>query len=163
MNIKRHFGFTLVELMAVITIIIILAGTAVVSYFRFSQRQAAVNDARNFATELMKVQALARNLVYPPNCVGLKKYNLVADCFGERNTECTTMSASAVCGNGLFPIFENEEVLVKTFFTYDISVNFDPGTGNIETPGTYHLTNTNDPFTVDVTTDANGNIDVKEK
>lgn len=157
-------GFTLIELMVVITIILVLSGISVASYYRFSQRQAAVDDARNFATEMRKVQALAKNLVYPPGCAGLISYNLVADCFGINNESCKTMSAIARCRNGDIPFINGENVLSKAFFTYDVDVNFEAGTGRIDNFGTYDFSNSKDPaYTVVVTTDSNGNIDVKEK
>jgi len=49
----------------VITIIVILSGMSIAGYSRFTQRQAAMDDARNFVSEMRKVQSLAKNLVYP--------------------------------------------------------------------------------------------------
>jgi prepilin-type N-terminal cleavage/methylation domain-containing protein len=156
-------GFTLIELMVTITIIVILSGISVAGYYRFSQREAALDDARNFVTEMKKVQALAKNLVYPNDCTGLVNYNLVSDCFGKE--DCQTMTAYAVCNSQVLPIkvIDKEKVLSKAYFTYDINVDFQAGTGGISPFGTYLMTNTKDPYQVSVVTDSNGNIVVSEK
>ena len=161
-NTAHSKGFTLIELMVVITIIIILSGLSIAAYFRFSQRQASMNDARNFATELRKVQALAKNLVYPAGCLNLVGYRLVSDCSMSEN--CKTMSYTATCGNGDYPGATNEPILETAFFTHDVSVLFAAGTGNIDPSavGDYSLTNSSDPYKIVVRTDLNGNIDVKE-
>jgi len=39
---KKYRGFTLIELMIVITIIVILSGMSIAGYSRFTQRQAAM-------------------------------------------------------------------------------------------------------------------------
>lgn len=152
-------GFTLIELMVVITIIVILSGISIASYYRFSQQQSALNDARNLATEMKKIQAMARNLEYPPGCVGLNNYELKSDC--SFPATCQTMSASANCGGTLFPVFSGESVLSKGYFYTPIDIYFAAGSGDISPVGLYMVTNAGDPFQVGVTTDANGNIDVK--
>lgn len=164
MSNRKPNGFTLIELIVVIAIIILLSGVSLAAYFRFSQRQAALGDARNFSTELRKIQALAKNLVYPVSCSsGLVGYRLKSDC---KDLEtCKTMSAWAVCGAVEIPVIVNEPILTKAFFTYDVDISFAAGSGNINpgAVGTYDFSNANDPtYTVEVVTDINGNIDVKE-
>lgn len=155
-----HFGFTFVELMVVIAIILILSGMSLAAYFQFSQRQAAMNDARNFATMLRRVQAKANNLVYPAGCTGLISYNLVSDC---SDGTCQTMSASSVCTVGGGKIIDKEPVLSKIFFTFAVNIDFKAGSGNINPVRTYEFSTSNDPlYKIGVMTDINGNIDVKE-
>jgi prepilin-type N-terminal cleavage/methylation domain-containing protein len=160
---KRFDGFTLVELMVVITIIILMAGTAIAAYFRFSQRQAALNDGRNFSTMMRKVQALAKNLVYPSGCTELSGYTLEAD--GDVNCEsCQIVSAYANCLEGKIYVTTDEKVLSKAFFTNDISINFKAGTGSIDPYGTFVLSNNVDTSNqIVVVTDENGVINVEEQ
>lgn len=160
MRIIKHSGFTLIELIVVIAIIILMSGMSIAAYFRFSQRQAAMNDARNFATEMRKVQAMAKNLVYPAGCGSkLERYRLKADCAGEG---CVTMTTSAFCNGVEILVKANEEVLTKVFFTDTVDIYFGAGTGTISQVGEFPIQNSNDPYTVVVKTDANGNISTKE-
>ena len=161
--LRETYGFTLIELMVTITIIVILSGISVAGYYRFSQRQAAIDDARNFVTEMKKVQALARNLVYPDGCTGLIGYQLVSDCSGLET--CKTMTAYAVCTSPVLPvkIIDQEKVLASAYFTVDVNVNFAASSGKIDVPGTYAITNTKDPYQISVVTDSNGNIAVNDK
>lgn len=157
----NSFGFTLIELMVVTMIILTISGISFASYFKFSERQSINNDVRNFATEMRKVQALAKNFVYPAGCTGLIGYNLVSDCFGALN--CKSMTANAVCENGNFLVIQSEAVLNKSFFPLAVDVNFEVGSGNINPVRSYNFSNTSDPsYVVEVTTDVNGNIDVRE-
>jgi prepilin-type N-terminal cleavage/methylation domain-containing protein len=157
----KHRGFTLIELIVVMAVTIILSGMSLAAYYRFSQRQAAKNDARNVVTEMKKVQALAKNLVYPAGCDSeLSKYQLNADCWGLES--CKSMTILAFCDNVPFTVKANEVVLTKAFFTDEISIDFAAGTGTIIPTGSFPLTNTADGYTVVVTIDHIGNISTKE-
>lgn len=157
------FGFTLIELIVVIAITIILSGVGLAGYFQFSQRQAAMNDARNFSTMLRRVQAMAKNLVYPSGCIGLVRYNLISVGFGADNLASKQMSATAVCTNDTYSVISSEKVLEKTYFTADVDVDFDAGTGNISPTSAYIFSNSSEPtYVVTVTTDVNGNISIDD-
>lgn len=160
---NRDKGFTLVELMVVVTIIILMAGSSIAAYFRFSQRQAALNDGRNFSTMMRKIQALAKNLVYPASCSELSGYTLEAkggiDC-----ESCQVVSAYANCKEGKRYVVTDEKVLSKAFFTNDLSINFKAGSGSIDPYGTFVLSNNVDTANqIVVVTDENGVINVEEK
>lgn len=161
---KRN-GFTLIELVVVIAIIIILSTSAIVAYYRFTQRQAAMNDARSFSTMLRKVQSMAKNLVYPQNCTGLSGYRLFSDDYGFECETCQTMSAEAICSEGPIEVISDEKILKTAFFTYPVSINFTAGSGSInpEAVGTYILSNSVDfARQIVVTCDENGVISIAE-
>jgi len=160
---KQNNGFTLVELMVVITIIILMAGTSIAAYFRFSQRQAALNDGRNFSTMMRKIQAMARNLVYPEGCSELTGYTIEA-AGGASCESCQIVSAYANCKEGNIYVTTDEKVLTKAFFTSDLKINFKAGSGSIEPYGTFVLSNNVDTSNqIVVVTDGNGVINVEEK
>lgn len=167
MRSDNRRGFTLIELIIVVGIIILLAGTSIAAYFRFSQRQAALNDARNFSTKLREVQAMAKNLVYPANCSGLVGYRLVADDSGYTCETCQTVSAYAICSQGeiIVPEIDKEKVLTKAFFSDPVNIVFTAGSGavNQEAVGTYFLSNNVDfSNQVVVVVDKNGVISMDE-
>lgn len=156
-------GFTIIELMVVVTIIIVLSGISLAGYYRFSQRQSALNDARNFSTILRRVQAMAKNLVYPESCDSLIKYNLQSDESGWDCEDCQTVSAWAVCSNNSFNVIDKEKVMTKAFFTSDVSVDFEAGTGRINySQAVFPLTNSNDDYAIEVKVDENGVISARE-
>ena len=138
MRSRNDSGFTLIELIVVIAIIIILSGSVLATYFNFSQRQAVVNDARSFLTVLRQVQSMAKNLVYPPEvCTGLTAYRL------ESQQDEQSVTASAVCSENEYPVLEinNKTVLTKAFFQDQVDIRFMAGSGSInrEAVGTYYL------------------------
>jgi len=151
-------GFTLIELMVVIAIILILSGASLAAYFQFSQRQSALNDARNFVTMLRRVQAMAKNLVYPSGCSGLTSYRMYTSCSGIYDGSCQKVSASAVCGVGSEEVITDEKVFTDAFFSDGINVTFIAGSGNIASPVTFPLSNINN---VEVSADGNGNVIVR--
>lgn len=152
---RESGGFTLIELIVVIAIIIILSGVSLAAYFRFSQRQAMMNDARNFSTMLRRVQAMAKNLVYPSGCSGLSGYR-VYSCLN-----CQNVSAEAVCSSGDVTVIDDEQVLAKAVFSEAISVVFTAGSGGVTPAGVFSISNSSDDYTVVVKMDENGNISTK--
>ena len=152
-NINSHSGFTLIELMVSVTLIVILSGMSLSNYFQFSQRQAVLNDARNLVTELRKVQAMARNLVYPENCIGLQGYEMQS--VGDQS-----VSVTAVCSSGSFTVVSGEKILVEATLPDDMKLTYGAGSGTITPPATYVLTNSTNNYQVSVVTDGLGNISV---
>lgn len=163
MKRTKDTGFTLIELIVVIAIIILLSGVSLATYFRFSQRQAAMNDARNFATMLRRVQAMAKNLVYPTEaCTGLQGYRLKTSCPLYNVEECQIVRAYAVCNEGEREVIHDEKVLEKAFFSDEVSIMFQVGSGAILTQIEFPITNSADDYTVVVSTDTIGNVSIKE-
>jgi prepilin-type N-terminal cleavage/methylation domain-containing protein len=149
-------GFTLIELIVTVTIIIILSGISLSAYHQFTQREAAINDARNLSTMLHRVQSMSEYLVYPTGCTNLTGYHLESDC---SDGTCGTMSVWAQCDGGPILVVDSEKVLSETSFYEPVNVSFEAGSGNIESVEVYHVSNKYSPFyTVAVTVDAYGNV-----
>ena len=59
MYIKHAHGFTLIEIMVVVTVSMVLVGLGLAQYNEFRQKQELIRSAENFATELREVQKRA--------------------------------------------------------------------------------------------------------
>lgn len=89
-------GFTLVELLIVISIIGILSAVGLASYVNFSRNQLVAQAARKIAQDLRLAQSLASNNQKPESCPsillsytffidqGQKKYFIYANCGGDQ-------------------------------------------------------------------------------
>lgn len=162
MTKKRSFGFTLIELIVVVAIIILLSGASLAAYFQFSQRQSAMNDARNLATMLRRVQAMAKNMVYPADsCTGLKGYRLYSDC-DQYDDTCRFVSAGAVCNEGEKKVIDAERIFEKASFSEPITISFGVGSGAVSKQIEFPVRNIADAFTLVVIADTNGNVSIKE-
>lgn len=157
-------GITIIELLVSITIIILLSGISLAGYFRFNKRQTQINDARNFATVLRRVQAMAKNLVYPQDCATLIKYTLRSDAYGCVTETCQKVSSSAVCSNGNYSVITAEKVLTKAFFTNDTNIEFEAGTGKLVNAleVVFPIQYVGDTYKIEVKVDQNGIISTTE-
>lgn len=72
----QKLGFTLIELMIVVTITVIIAGFSFISVNDFTQNQGTTDDARTFISELRRVYSKATAVFYPPGCTGLTAYGV---------------------------------------------------------------------------------------
>lgn len=157
--IKKIFdGFTLIELVVVIAIIIIFSGMSLAAYFSFSKNQSAVNDARGFVTTLRQVQAMSKNLVYPPGCTGLVGYRVSDNCSGVYDEDCQSLNASALCDGGDFSIFSDKKVFGEAYFSNVIDVIFTVGSGAVTNSQIFPIAEINNMV---VNVDENGNIVTK--
>jgi type II secretory pathway pseudopilin PulG len=154
-------GFTLMELILVVAIIILLSGISLAAYFTFGERQGAQNDARNLTTMLRRVQGMATNLVYPAGCSELVGYRLYTNCSGYTEADgCKTVNVSAVCGvGGEISSIANNTVFTDAYFSGGVDVFFTAGTGEVPSPISFASLIGNMGNLV-ITIDANGLIDV---
>lgn len=164
---KKRFvpcrGITIIELLVSITIIILLSGLSLAGYYRFNRRQTQINDARNFVTILRRVQAMAKNLVYPDGCNRLIKYTLRSVAIDCETEECQKVSSSALCDNGSYPVINSEKILTKAFFTSDTIVEFEAGTGKYYgSEIVFSLKYDDESYTIEVKIDQNGIISTSE-
>ena len=84
-------AFTIIELIIVITIMIVLAGSALVSVMSFNQNQGTTDDAKTVLTEMRRVYAKATGVFYPNGCTNLTGYTVTIA------KDSTDMSVTANC------------------------------------------------------------------
>ncbi len=98
-------AFTLIELVIVITIMIVLAGAAIVNVTSFYQNQGTLDDSKSVVSELRSVYSKATSVFYPPGCDNLTSYTV------EMTTGGKDMVVTANCGS---PIKEIKLGVLKT-------------------------------------------------
>lgn len=148
-------GFTLIELIVVITIIVILSGMSLAAYFQFTQKQSAQNDVRSFETVLRRVQAMAKNLVYPSDCAsGLVGYRVFADCGRVYGEDCQRVSAVPLCPADGAKVIDSELIFTDAYFSGEVNITFLAGSGSVAEAVVFPILNINDLV---VSMDENGN------
>lgn len=118
-------GFTLIELMLVILIIVILSGGAFTAYLTFNKSQSTGNDARNFAAEIYRVRTLAASLQYPTGCSSLKGYNLQSNNI---NGELIGITLTVDC-DPVDVTNSPTQILTSSVFGQAFDITFLPGSG----------------------------------
>lgn len=147
-------GFTLIELIVTVTIIVIITISGLVSYFVFDSKQKTLNEARDFVSLLDKARSSALTLEYPADCTGLQSYR-VSEGLSEGY-----LKVEAICTNGTVEI-EEKKVFQATNPDISIDISFLAQTGFLEGGIEYSVTLTSrdtasvsrmvtvDPFIVD--------------
>lgn len=125
----RQTGFTLIELMMVMSIILILSGGALAAYLSFNKSQVVGNDARNFASEIARVRSLSANLDYPAGCDSLKGYEVKSSLI---DGELSGVTVTAKCSPAevIFPV---TQALFGSVFSAPFELVFLPGSGYLST------------------------------
>lgn len=119
---SANLGFTIIELMITVTIMLVLFGGSLSSYFTFSNSQAMDTDARLLTTELNRIKSLAANMSYPSGCSTLTGYRVQ----GLINT--ANLTVTALCGSG--NVSSSVTGLLKSsVFNAAFNITFLPGTG----------------------------------
>lgn len=100
-KISRNFGFTLLELVVVFSIIAILSTVGIASYVNYSKSQTLQQAYYNFFNTLTIARANAASQVKPTQCVSsssLDGYRVIV------NIVAKTYTLNAVCSSINFPI-----------------------------------------------------------
>ena len=90
-NLSAHNkGFTLIELVIVISIMLIIAGGAMVNVISFTQNQSTTDDAKLLITEFRRAYSKATGVYYPGACTNLTGYTITAAA----NSQTMTITAN---------------------------------------------------------------------
>ena len=117
--IKSKLGFSLIELVVVVGILLLLSGGGIVAFFDFNEKQQLINAGKELKEHLRTAQTLARIGETPEGCIKLNGYN-VSSSDGAEGKE---ISLKAVCSSG--DIERNNFVLpVTTTLSDDIDITF---------------------------------------
>ncbi len=122
-------GYTLIELLVTITIVVLLSGTSIAAYLSYNENRLLDSDARNLNSLLNKVRSKARFLEYPSGCTGLVNFTLSTDLDNEGERKILKYVANCTTGTSEFV---SEPVLKSSVFLADFSLVIAPQTGNLE-------------------------------
>ena len=133
---RVYSGFTLIELMITVTLLLVISGGSLSAYLSFNKSQTMESDAREVVAEINKVRSLAANLIYPTGCVSLSGYSIKSDA------AATGLIVTAVCASG--DVVTTAPGLLKSSlfaapFTVDVLV-FAAGSGYLASGTNYVIT-----------------------
>lgn len=97
----KESGFTLIELIVVISIMVLMLGTGVISYLQFNDRQALLAATEELTTVLRSAQTRARTGDRPEGCDRLLSYSVRVPAGS------SIVTLSAVCENDTYSRSEN--------------------------------------------------------
>lgn len=93
-SLIHQLGFTMIELLVVITIIMLLTGGGIAAYITFNDRQNLQNSAKLVQSYIRSAQTKARAGEKPVGCDRLNGYRIVL------TAASSNVVLSAVCANG---------------------------------------------------------------
>lgn len=122
---KVDRGFTLIEVMVTVVIIVVLTGGSISAYLNFNKSQSIDSDGRELMTAISRARALSANLVYPTGCTKLKGYSLKsADVSGIHSGVIVTAKCDPADIVGV-----TEKLLKSSYFLSPFDITFSPGSG----------------------------------
>jgi len=93
-KINKINGFSLIELMISITILMLIVGGGLASYITFNEKQQLSGAAKELQTYFRSAQSRARSGDVPPACGTLSGYNV------QMFQDDSTVTTRAVCSSG---------------------------------------------------------------
>lgn len=149
----RHFGeamgFTLIELMVTMTIIIVFSGASLVTFVNYRDIRSTRDEAEAVAERLRTIQIKATATEIPPGCVSVSNYIVTYSGAG--------LSAAASCpGVGSVGIPSLSLALVSSLFQNSGTITFDSRTVSaLAIPSTINICGNKKLFTITVSGSAN--------
>lgn len=148
-------GFTLIEMLVAITIMLLLFGIGIVSYLRFDSRQQLIQAGEELKSSLRIAQARARAGDRPPGCERLQAYELtfISDQAYEIRVLCDPEPASDIVRSQ--GVFKRGVRLAESPAN---SIAFRSLHGGVDNPQSYDLTLDNSDLVWRVSVTAGGEI-----
>lgn len=114
-------GFTIIELLVTLTIIVLVTGVSVAGYLRYNENRQLDNDARNFVVLVNKIRSKATFLEFPEGCTGFQSFTVNSGLNGAGERKVLNFFAN--CSSGVSSTVA-EEILSASVFQADFSLVF---------------------------------------
>lgn len=112
-------GFTLIEMIVAVAIIVIVTGFSIASFIRFNDRQQVQTAARELQLQLRAAQTKARVRETPTGCSTLERFRV--------SRSGSVLTTSAVCING-----GSTQVVPVNTWTIPSGITITPATFSVE-------------------------------
>ncbi len=127
----QQLGFTLIELMVAVTILVLLFGSGIASYLNFNDNQTVITTGQQVQLMLRTAQKKARVGDKPTGCTTLQGYRLTGS-----TVPYAVIQLDAVCGSGLLVNVDSFTMPNKVTLSQSIAITFKVLTGGTDQPGT---------------------------
>jgi prepilin-type N-terminal cleavage/methylation domain-containing protein len=117
-------GYSLIELMMAVSVIMILSGGALAAFLNFDQRQKMTNDYSNVVTLLKSAYQKSTSGVYPTGCLGLIDYAVTIPS----PSYATGIRVSARCQNDSYHT-DHANILSGSVFVSGVSFAYSASSG----------------------------------
>ena len=121
---RSALGFTLIEMIITVSIMVIVAGMSVAGIVVFNQNQGITDDSEQVLSELRRAYSRATGIFYPPTCTGkLTGYKMT---FTNGSKDITV---TAQCATNIAEIRIN--VLKSSTFSGTTTLTISAGDGRV--------------------------------
>lgn len=134
----HQLGFTLIELMVAVTIMVLLFGSGIVSYLRFNDNQTVITTGQQIQLMLRTAQKKARVGDKPAGCGTLQGYQLSGS-----TVPYAVMQLDAVCDSGTLIHSDQYTMPNKVTLQQSLATTFKVLTGGTDQPGTIVVVGSN--------------------
>lgn len=131
---KKNDGFSLIELLIVISLFAVLTSGAVINYRAFYQRQQVLQSVKNLQDAMRFAQKKARVGEKPAGCQTLNGYAVTGTTGG------TTITLVADCTNQDYAVSTSISLVGNARLTANLNKTFRVITGGVVNPGTVRIT-----------------------
>lgn len=142
-------GFTLIEVMVSVTIMLLLVGGGIAGYNTFNDRQTVIQEGKQFASMLRLAQKRASVGDKPTVCAG----NKLQGYYVIRGGEANTYQLWVACNNDAF-LLQTVTMPSSVTFAENVNLQFNVFGGvvlNAPVSGSFVLQSSNWKYTIEVT------------